>query len=130
MKTVGFFQELNPKRPSVYQGNIADSVTTEALPDEKAVVSYLRGGCSLLDVMGAEEDVLGSGRHIVGGASLMTDGEWLWREDLQFYVTNYHLRLPDEFLAAIRRNNYRVPDVSVATLREVGEEALQLLGFH
>ncbi|MFC5941906.1 hypothetical protein ABUL04_16690 [Micromonospora harpali] len=130
MRTVGFFRELGPDPVEVYADSIHAHLAPEPLPDADRVTDYLRDGHGLIDVMGAELDVLGSGRHLVGGASVMTDGEWLWRDDLRFYVTTYHVRLPEDFLASIRANDYRVPQLRIEDLRAAGKEAMRLLGYH
>ncbi|WP_431913576.1 hypothetical protein [Micromonospora carbonacea] len=130
MKTVGFFRELGPDPVEVYAESIHAHLAPDPLPDTDRVTSYLRDGHELIDVMGAELDVLGSGRHLVGGASVMTDGEWIWRDDLRFYVATYHVRLPDDFLAYIRANDYHVPDLRIGDLRAAGKEAMRILGYH
>ncbi|RQX15792.1 hypothetical protein DDE19_17975 [Micromonospora ureilytica] len=130
MKTVGFFRELGPNQTEVYGESIHSHLDSEPLPDALQVDDYLRHGHGLIDVMGAEIDVLGSGRHLVGGASVLTDGEWLWRDDLRFYLAEYQVSLPAEFLETVRGNDYRVPDLRGDQLRLVGEEATRILGYH
>ncbi|WP_229402256.1 hypothetical protein [Micromonospora okii] len=130
MKTAGFFQELGPDPVEVYADSIHAHLASEPLPDIDRVIRYLQDGHGLIDVMGAEPDVLGSDRRLVGGASIMTDGEWIWRDDLEFYVTTYRVRLPDDFLASIRANGYQVPDLPIEDLRAAGKEAMRILGYH
>ncbi|MET7876175.1 hypothetical protein ACPXB1_12680 [Micromonospora sp. DT68] len=130
MKTVGFFRELGPSQTEVYVESIHPHVDSKPLPDALRVEDYLRHGHGLIDVMGAEIDVLGSGRHLIGGASVLTDGEWLWRDDLRFYLATYHVRLPTDFLQTVRSNDYRVPDLRGEQLRLAGEEAIRILGYH
>jgi hypothetical protein len=130
MRTVGFFRELGPEPVEVYADSIRAQLAPEPLSDSDRVTDYLRDGHDLIDVMGAEPDVLGSGRRLVGGASIMTDGEWIWRDDLRFYVATYHVRLPDDFLASIRAKGYQVPDLRVDDLRAAGKEAMRILGYH
>jgi hypothetical protein len=71
--------------------------------------------------MGAPEDKLGPGRQILGGDSLYTDGKWLWRGDLYFYVESHYVALPDEFVAYIRSHTYSIPHVERAQLLEVSD---------
>ncbi|MGC4816819.1 hypothetical protein [Micromonospora sp. DT63] len=130
MKTVGFFRELGPNQTEVYAESIHAHIHAESLPDAAQVEDYLRHGHGLIDVMGAEIDVLGSGRHLVGGASVLTDGEWLWRDDLRYYLATYRVQLPTEFLQTVRGNHYRVPDLREDQLRLAGEEATRILGYH
>jgi hypothetical protein len=130
MKTAGFFRELGPEPVEVYAESIHAHLAPEPLPDIDRVLRYLQDGHDLIDVMGAEPDVLGSGQHLAGGASIMTDGEWIWREDLRFYVATYHVQLPDDFLASIRANDYQVPDLPIENLRAASKEAIRILGYH
>ena len=60
MKTVGFFRELGPKQTEVYVESIHSHVDAELLPDALQVEDYLRHGHGLIDVVGAEVDVLGA----------------------------------------------------------------------
>lgn len=46
----------------------------------------------------------------MGNADL-TDGIWVWPEDLAVYVERFHVRLPDELVAHARRNRFVVPPV-------------------
>ena len=43
-----------------------------------------------------------------------TDGEWIWDESLLYYVQNYQLAPPEEFLTYLRARNYepRMPSTS------------------
>lgn len=72
--------------------------------------------------MGEVGDILGSDERILGGDNIVTDGEWVWRADLAFYLTHYHLALPEEFLRKARENQYTVPDVGRDQLRQIDEE--------
>ncbi|MEU8377398.1 hypothetical protein AB0C22_30405 [Micromonospora sp. NPDC048894] len=128
MKRAGFFRELGPDPVEVYTESIRTHLAHEPLPDADLVI--LRDGHGLIDVMGAELDILGRGRHLVGGAAVLTDGEWLWRDDLRFYVATYHVRLPESFLAAIRMNSHHVPELRIKDLQTAGKEAMRILGYH
>lgn len=54
------------------------------------------------------EDVLAPGR-LIGSPHILTDGAWCWPSDLAHYVENYHVRLPTEFLAHMREQNWAAP---------------------
>jgi hypothetical protein len=32
----------------------------------------------------------------------MSDGDWVWRQDLAYFVERYRIRLPEEFLRHVR----------------------------
>lgn len=70
--------------------------------------------------MGSQTDVLDpDGPTLVGNGSLHTDGTWLWREGLSYYVAKYHLALPREFVAHVRRLKYSPPQVPENRLVEI-----------
>ncbi|MGW4545355.1 hypothetical protein ACWEN4_03135 [Streptomyces violaceorubidus] len=55
--------------------------------------------------------------HLVG--SLLTDGVWLWRDDLAYYVDRYHLALPGDFVAYVGELGYSPPEVPESRLVEI-----------
>jgi hypothetical protein len=126
LKILGFFAELWPDFAGTPAGRTADFVQTDAASDEAALTDYLRSGYELLSVMGVARDVLGSDERILGGDSLFTDGEWIWRGDLWFYLRKYHVRLPEEFIARVREQSYTVPELSLDRLAELSTEATKL----
>jgi hypothetical protein len=91
-------------------------------------VAYLRAGHVLIDMMDIQDDVIDpSAEQVMNGSSVATDGDWLWREDLAYYVRRHNVDLPGEFLALIRGRNYQVPEVDPATLDRCADEAARLM---
>ncbi|MFB6786073.1 hypothetical protein ACFCWT_05255 [Streptomyces olivaceus] len=122
-RTVGFFRE----QPSVWgieqESSIHDLVRPTGEADEVQIVTYLANGIDIFSQMGAEPDVLSAENFpIAGGASLKTDGDWVWRLDLPHYVDAYHVALPEEFLRNVRAHNYVVPQLEQDTLFSILEE--------
>jgi hypothetical protein len=58
-------------------------------------VSYCRFQCGM-----SEADM---------GSRCLTDGEWVWPEGLPHYLKCHSVRLPEEFIASMRRNGWKVP---------------------
>ena len=48
----------------------------------------------------------GDGRSVV---SFRSDGRWLWLDDLDYYVAEQDVRLPDAFVADIEARGFRPP---------------------
>lgn len=72
-------------------------------PLVEPVASYLRSGVSALSFDGVVGDVIDRDNSEVSSDSFVTDGEWAWREDVEYYVCTYRVKLPDDFVAkAIR----------------------------
>ncbi|MBC2863664.1 hypothetical protein [Streptomyces mexicanus] len=119
MKVAGFFEEFWTRSFGQPAGSVRDFVAEVRYEDADEIGAYLRGGHPVFCAMGAVEDVLGSGEFFLGGASLFTDGEWLWRGDLRHYVRSHGVTLPEEFLERVRTRGYEVPAVGRSRLLEV-----------
>ncbi|MGW4885302.1 hypothetical protein [Streptomyces murinus] len=121
MKVLGFYSELWPSSPEA-TSSIRSFVADTAQPNESKIASYLRSGHMLFASMGVVDDVLGSGENIMGGGSLYTDGEWVWRGDLWFYVSRHHVVLPDDFRSKAESLGYTVPTVEQDRLTALTNE--------
>ncbi|MFD0884583.1 hypothetical protein ACFQ08_08455 [Streptosporangium algeriense] len=121
MRILGFYEELWPARAEGSLGTIRDFVRDIPEPDEENVIRYLVGGHELFSVMGVNKDVLGSDYEILAGDSIMSDGEWVWRKGLWFYLSRYHVELPEDFLEKVRSCGYEVPSVPDPLLDELAD---------
>ena len=52
------------------------------------------------------DDVIDSSKGTAGTPTVYTDGKWIWPGDLAYYVKNYHLELPQEFLSSFQNIKY------------------------
>lgn len=68
------------------------------------VVEYLKNGEEVVDVMEYCPDPLDHTVGISGGSSLVTDGVYVWRYDLYYYVLRYRISLDDEFVQHALKN--------------------------
>ncbi|MFI5935189.1 hypothetical protein [Actinoplanes sp. NPDC051494] len=123
------FAELGKIRPPTPQPSIHDNVGEEPLPDVEQVLAYLRASYQLISAISADRDVFDPSRTVMGGDSIMTDGDWMWRYDLPYYVSRHHVTLPAEFLALIRERGYVVPDVDEADLLKSTDDAVHLVAY-
>jgi hypothetical protein len=121
------FIELGRVKQSAHQDSILENVAESPLPDADQVVAYLKGGHVLIDFMDVSDDVFDRSRQIMGGPSTLTDGDWIWRDDLAYYVARHNVIVPAEFLELIRRRQYVVPDVDEPTLDRIADEAVHLM---
>ena len=112
-------QGLHPTPPQ----SIRDHITPAPLPDVERVVAYLDAGHPLVDMMDLETDPLDPARQVMNGSSILTDGEWLWRQDFGYYVRRHNVAVPDELLARIRGRHYIVSDASVEELTALAAAA-------
>jgi hypothetical protein len=121
------FREFGAVKQPEPQESIHDNVSPAPLPDVEKVVSYLKGGHVLIDFMDIRDDVFDKSRQIMGGPTTLTDGDWLWREDLAYYVQRHNVALPVDFLELIRQRHYVVPEVDEPTLEEITDVASHLM---
>ncbi|MFD5178407.1 hypothetical protein ACFWM1_21565 [Nocardia sp. NPDC058379] len=110
MKIAGNFDEFWPTAESSL-GPIRKFVASDNPPYDPKFLRYLDAGHILFAAVGATSDELGSEAQLPGGASILTDGEWVWRADLHFYAARYHVDLPNEFKDRVEKLNYEVPAV-------------------
>ena len=118
IRSIGYFSEMphgkltNPSiKECVGKGN-KDLINQ--------ICKYLESGVTLVTSPGVASDVINPERGEIGTLSALTDGTWLWPGDLAYYVRNYSIELPDEFIQSMVNNNWSVPikieDIDIETL--------------
>ncbi|MER7165301.1 hypothetical protein ABT336_04370 [Micromonospora sp. NPDC000207] len=127
VQTAGMFLEFGPVRSAEPQRSILDSVADEELPDVARVVGYLDAGHVLIDVMDVAADPFEPTERVLNGSTVLTDGDWLWRKDLAYYVRRHRVTVPAEFLALIRERGYTVPARGVPELTACSQRARELM---
>ncbi|MEU6075880.1 hypothetical protein [Micromonospora sp. NPDC047074] len=127
LRFVGMFRELGPVGLGLVQESIFDNVSAVELPDVDEVVRYLRAGYVLIDMMDLADDPFDPARQVMNGSTIRTDGDWLWRDDLAYYVHRHRVTLPEDFLALIRERRYVMPHRDEELLRECSLVAEELM---
>lgn len=126
LKALGFYKEF--KADNISGDSILDAQRPAGDVDEQLLLTYLAAGHVLLDVMEVRRDVLDGAEQGRSG-SLVTDGAWIWREDLVHYVQKYHVRLPEAFLQHARLLAFAVPDLTEESLRALMDDARSALAL-
>jgi len=121
MRTLGLFRELEPKRPDVFRSSIIDAIRELPGRYDAEVARYLDSGIPLIDIMESTTDVIGGDARISGGSSILTDGTWVWRQDLSFYVKKYHLELGRDFVEHAMKMNFAIPEPDYSSLLALAE---------
>lgn len=117
---LGFFLEFSGATgPGL---SMREAVRKIPAVNEDEVVNYLRTGLPVIDVMERRLDVL-DGSAVAETGSILTDGQWYWREDLAHYVAKYHLDLDRAFLAGITNGDVRIQELE-PTLRSTAIAAI------
>ncbi|MCP1572307.1 hypothetical protein J2S30_000686 [Herbaspirillum rubrisubalbicans] len=100
MKVIGLFKEVIPGANQTAAG-LTDIAGKLSKFEVISVLEYLKSGVAVFDVMGAERDPLNQSVVISGAASLLSDGYWIWRLDLAYYVEKYQIQLESDFLGQV-----------------------------
>jgi hypothetical protein len=112
LRPVGFFRELRhgmPNGPSLH-----DAQSPTAHTNEQKIVTYLRSGHLFIATPGIVRDVLMPAGPVIGSPHVMTDGEWAWPNDLPYYVGQYHVALPAEFIDHMEANDWMAAPLVIA----------------
>ena len=90
--------ELETKAHSAFLPSI--NKLRDGLDTETAVLvsKYLEDGVDVVDAMEATQDPYDKKIYIPGGSSLKSDGYWVWRKDLSYFVKMYRISLPQDFI--------------------------------
>lgn len=108
MYLVGFFKEIDLDFRD-FPDSIID-FKNKMDPDIKPIVlSYLTQSTGIFDWLETVRDYFNSEKTIIGGSCIWSDGEWIFREDLAYYVKEYNVGLPNEFIEKIIENNGTPP---------------------
>lgn len=107
LKAIGYWQE-----PEFPEGETLphpqDLVNPFWRLDERAqIVAYLRAGKVAAQWRGYAQCRLCPPGTALGSCDL-TDGEWVWPQQLEHYVEKHSLFLPNEFIDSMRRHKWMV----------------------
>lgn len=120
MKAIGVFRELGR---GIDQAVPSIRSAAGQLPDENAapIAQYLRSGITVFDVMESTVDPFDNAIRIDGGPSLLSDGVWVWRNDLSYFVEKYKINLPAGLVShALQQRCIKAePDLIIAQWKAV-----------
>ncbi|MFJ7125343.1 hypothetical protein [Streptomyces sp. NPDC098101] len=129
MRLIGFYREMDARYDAAWGGPVPAPESGAGRYPVAEVADYLASGHPLLDVTELTTDVVGGAFRVPGGSSVLTDGTFVWRADLEKYVERYRIALPEDFLRAARENGFRVPPADYEALLPLSVEVSGLLGF-
>ena len=123
VKTVGYYKEMP------HGGNSKDSIFDIIKKGDRKLIDkicrYLESGIEFIVSPCIVDDVINPERGTAGVTSTYTDGTWFWPGDLEYYVRNYNLKLPDDFITTMRNNNWKVP----VTLDDLDYDEIEVDGI-
>lgn len=122
MKMIGVFKELEEgvkNLPSIFEyKNLIHPLY------KKEVLAYLKHGVQVFVFMGCVTDPFKGTRDVIAhGPTLVTDGYWIWREDLGYFVEHYNIGLPEIFVEDVLFGQKTLP---VDEVRQMGMEVFNI----
>jgi hypothetical protein len=109
LRTVGFFRELVGTPSDSDQPSIHDAVGRLDAAYVPAFHAYLTGAPVLGWFSMIAQDELEATRPDIGPLALHTDGTWVWRSDLAYYVERYAVAVPVELLGHLAARGWIPP---------------------
>ena len=113
LKCVGFFRELS--HGAADGPSLTESMRDTPSVDDDRLIEYLRDGVPFILSPGPVFDVI-DGEGPIGTASILTDGEWAWPDDLAAYVERHHIRLPEIFVDHAKASSWLIRELSADQL--------------
>ena len=101
--------------------SLKDAVRPAPHPDRAGILAYLRSGKWFAVRPLVVPDYFQPERDMVSDSHWYTDGEWIWPTDLIYYVAEYHVELPSEWVARMASLGWTCPSLSSEQLRLVRE---------
>lgn len=123
LRRVGFFREL--RHGDRTGPSIKEAVRQSPWQDEDRLLDYLKAGNLFVASPGVSDDVLDPSKTRVTPFHLYTDGEWIWPYDLVYYIENYHVVVPPEFIEHASEMGWKPPELSRDDLIRLEEEILR-----
>ncbi|MEV0956974.1 hypothetical protein AB0I97_13975 [Streptomyces sp. NPDC049951] len=88
---------------------------------EELAARYLEQGEVIVAASQWVDDLLEGNAKRICQYSIRTDGAWVWPSSLVYYVRQYHVKLPIEFLNHMAENDWVVGELEEAAVDEIYE---------
>lgn len=108
LQLAGFFRELPHGRPD--GPSLQERRHDAPQPDEDKIAHYLESAEALAISGSMSDDYFDPSKKAVARLETATDGVWLWPRDLGYYVRNYHVDLPPDFVAHMHQRAWQPPE--------------------
>lgn len=105
--SIGYYSEMPDSKTT--DPSIKDFIGKEDVALVDKICKYLTSGVTLAVSPGIATDIINPEKGSIGTLATLTDGTWMWPGDLAYYVQNYKLKLPEEFVQTMERNNWIIP---------------------
>jgi hypothetical protein len=113
MKVAGIWSGIQDGVPQ-----LSPHLEKDGAEDASEIIDFLEKGTLVLRSAGCSEDWLDAERKEVVPIGFRTDGEWIWADELAYYIKAYGVMPPNEFVAYIRAQGYVPKEASPDKVQE------------
>jgi hypothetical protein len=109
-------------------GFAPDHAIISDLAERDQLLTYLRGGHAVLTTTATMDDILDESVGAVVPTSFRTDGEWIWTDAVEYYLSQYGLVPDAELTKHIQHQvglGHTVPDIDTDTAVEAADFLLK-----
>ncbi|MCX4634746.1 hypothetical protein OG775_06180 [Streptomyces platensis] len=122
MKMLPVFEEVQAESQDLFQRASLRQLAGRLTPAlREPLAMYLSGAYSLL-AAGNIQDPMNAEKGAVVPFGYCTDGEWVWPAYWGYFVQEYGVQIPDEFIDHVRGCNFTPATLSDEELDRVEEE--------
>lgn len=98
-KYIGFFSENSLSMADI--GSIKEFLSKNVNYDKNKIIDYLNKGKKEAVCPRFIYDAI-TNEQIATSFTVYTDGEYVWKSDLQYYIRKYNIILPSDFISKIQ----------------------------
>lgn len=105
-------------------GFAPDHAIISDLGERDQLLTYLRGGHAVLTTTATMDDILDGSVGSVVPTSFRTDGEWIWTDTVEYYLSQYGLAPDAELSEHIQHQvglGHAIPDIDTDTAVEAAD---------
>lgn len=103
---LGYYKEMSHGDET--DPSIKDYIN-KSIKNKSKICKYLSEGIVIAACGEVVVDAINPDNGIIGTPDDLTDGKWIWPADLVYYVNNYNLELPEDFINTMEMNNWQIP---------------------
>ena len=116
MKPIGYFEEYEYglKQSGSIKSLINKFVGGEDL--KQKVLKYMMDGYVSSVSPCFVYDIISDNNLLIGELQTLTDGTYYWPSNYIYYIENYDILVPNEFISHMKENNWKVPNIDLDSL--------------
>lgn len=128
-----FVYAMQKKHKSILTPYVGDFLNTAPHPDKSRILNYLENGIPFLASSAKFMDVLDVNnskmikKHYSRGGVWRTDGEWVWNDEIVYYIEKYNVSVPSEFVLHMKKNDWTIHENIVVDKKRLKNDVYSVI---